>query len=48
MDENVTAKVAGRQRGVVSARQMHAAEFDKAATKRRCRAQPSIGCTGGL
>jgi very-short-patch-repair endonuclease len=38
MDENAIAKLAARQHGVVSAGQLHAAGFDHAAIKRRCRA----------
>jgi predicted transcriptional regulator of viral defense system len=38
MDEHVIAKTAGRQHGVATAGQLHAAGFDNAAIKRRCRA----------
>jgi very-short-patch-repair endonuclease len=38
LDENAIAKLAARQRGVVTATQLHAAGFDDAAIKRRCRA----------
>ena len=38
MDERALADLAGRQRGVVSIRQLRAAGFDNAAIKRRCRA----------
>jgi very-short-patch-repair endonuclease len=38
LDDNAIAKLAARQRGVVSAKQLHAAGFDDAAIKRRRRA----------
>lgn len=38
MDESAIARLAGRQRGVVTVRQLHAAGFDRAAIKRRRRA----------
>jgi very-short-patch-repair endonuclease len=38
LDDNAIAALALRQRGVVSVRQLHAAGFDAAAIKRRCRA----------
>jgi hypothetical protein len=47
MDENMIAKVAGTQRGVAIARQLHAAGFDNAAIKQHSHARPSIGCTAG-
>jgi very-short-patch-repair endonuclease len=37
-DENAIAKIAARQRGVVSVKQLHAVGFDNAAIKRRWRA----------
>jgi very-short-patch-repair endonuclease len=37
LDENAIAMVAARQRGVVTTEQLHAAGFDNAAIKRRCR-----------
>jgi very-short-patch-repair endonuclease len=38
LDDPAIARLAGRQRGVVSVSQLHAAGFDNAAIKRRCRA----------
>lgn len=38
MNENVIAKLAARQRGIVTARQLNAVGFDRSAIRRRCRA----------
>jgi very-short-patch-repair endonuclease len=38
LDDAAIARLAARQRGVVSIKQLHAAGFDTAAVKRRCRA----------